>query len=62
MLTVINRSIPRRRGVHDLSFRLRRQFSFPERVLKEMEDSMFSGVKHLGEAIDDFWSGVLKLR
>ena len=41
---VINRTIQRRRGVRDLSVRLRRQFSHPERVLNVMEDSMLSGV------------------
>ena len=41
---VINRTIIRRRGVRDLSVRLRRQFSHPERVLNVMEDTMLSGV------------------
>ena len=30
--------------MRDLSVRLRRQFSLPERVINEMEDTLFSGV------------------
>ena len=41
-------------GVRDLSFHLRRQFTFPGKSSKEMEHTMLSGVYIIGNAIDDF--------